>query len=56
MMDKIFVAFLGFSVGLFFGALIALGIGILPVIDKCERENALTEDQECVISAKVVNK
>ena len=44
----------------------ALGAGVMagvmywaeisPSLEQCERENVLAEDQECVISAKVVNK
>ena len=46
--------------GYIFGVVVGLGVmyvaGMSPAINKCERENALTEDQMCVISAKVGSK
>jgi hypothetical protein len=51
-------AIIGFWLGFVAVALIPGGkvSGYDEAISQCERENNLTENQECVISAKVVSK
>lgn len=42
--------------GCFIGMITAILLLQEPHIQRCERENTLTKNQECVLSAKVVTK
>lgn len=50
------IIFVGITISFYLGAMAAREVEASPVIEKCEIENVLTQNQMCVISAKVVSK
>ncbi len=55
-MSEVAASLVGWVIGLITALVIVMIAVIIPTISQCERENALTEQQKCVLGPKVVDK